>query len=101
MKNFLIFLVFTSTLLYQASGAPEHFLVETEDGHEEPRIDEDSYWSDDFGETKRLDKDFHWSGKYCLVSFSFMENIYLKVSFLMSINQTPNIPVIQLSFLNF
>jgi len=45
MKNFLIFLVSSSTLLYQVSGAPEHFLVEVEDGHEEPRMDEDFHWS--------------------------------------------------------
>jgi len=40
MKNFLIFLVFKSTILYQVSGAPKHFLVETEDDQEEPRIDD-------------------------------------------------------------
>jgi len=45
MKNFLIFFVSSSTLLYQVSGAPEHFLVEVEDGHEEPRMDEDFHWS--------------------------------------------------------
>jgi len=40
MKNFLIFLVFKSTILYQVSGAPKHFLVETEDDQEEPRMDD-------------------------------------------------------------
>jgi len=45
MKNFLIFFVSSSTLLYQVSGAPEHVLVEVEDGHEEPRMDEDFHWS--------------------------------------------------------
>ena len=61
MKSLLIFLVSSSTLLYQVSGAPELFLVEVEDGQEEPRMDEDSYWSDDFG---KKDEDFHWSGNY-------------------------------------
>jgi len=40
MKNVLIFLVFKSTILYQVSGAPKHFLVETEDDQEEPRMDD-------------------------------------------------------------
>ena len=54
MKSFLIFLVSSSTLLYQVSGAPELFLVEVEDGQEEPRMD-------DFG---GKDEDLHWSGNY-------------------------------------
>ena len=55
MKHFLIFLVISLALLYQVYGAPDHLLVETEDGNEEPRM------GDYLGE----DKDFQGSGKYC------------------------------------
>jgi len=45
MKNFLIFLVFSSTLLYQVGGAPEHLLVEVEDGYQEKAECKTYSWS--------------------------------------------------------
>ena len=55
MKHFLIFLVYSLTLLYQVYGAPEQFLVETEDGNEEPKM----------GDYLGKNEDFQGSGKYC------------------------------------
>ena len=55
MKHFLIFVVISLALLYQVYGAPDHLLVETEDGNEEPRM----------GDYLGKDKDFQGSSKYC------------------------------------